>query len=129
VEAAVIDGWAAWAIARMLSSHCREQIEELPAHLRAPLEDATEALQHAGERWAISARGSTEALPAEAPVTSNCREELTASEVADVLKVTERRIRQLATAGALPGKQKAGRWSFEPGAVLAYQERSVGNGK
>ena len=73
VEAAVIDGWPAWAIARMLSRHCLEEIEDFPAHLRAPLEDATEALQHAGERWAISARGSAEVVLAEAPVRSNCR--------------------------------------------------------
>jgi len=123
IEGALISGWPAFAFARILARHWRDEVEDLRPHLRAPLEDAREALEHAALHFATE-RGSAEAAPSEAEATSDCkdRDELTTAEVADVLKVTERRVRQLAR-DHLNGKRRQGRWYFDRGAVIAYRER------
>jgi len=123
VEGAVIDGWAAYALARMVARHGRDEIADLPPHLRAPIEDAAEALQHAGARWAASVRGNAEALAAEMRASSESQDdELSTEEAADVLNMSGRRVRQLAATGALLGRQRAGRWHFDRRAVIAYHE-------
>lgn len=120
IEGALICGWAAYAFARILARHWREEVEDLPPHLRAPLEDALEALDHAARRWEATRRGNAEALPAEAAPSSE--HELSTREAADVLKVSERRIRQLADAGALVGRKEGPQWRLRKDAVLAYRE-------
>jgi hypothetical protein len=121
VEAAVIDGWPAFAIARMLTRSCGDEIADLPAHLRAPIEDATNALRHAGERWATSARGSAEAALPEAPVPlEHDEDEVSTREAAHMLELSDRRIRQLAADGRLVGRQIQGRWVLDRGAVIAH---------
>lgn len=127
VRGALISGWPAYAFARTLRRYWRDAVEDLPPHLREPLEDALVALEFAArefaeERKAAAASGSAEAVPAEAAITSKCREELTTAEVASDLQVSERRVRQLAGLGRLPGRLVAGRWTFDPGAVAAYRE-------
>ena len=114
---AVIDGWPAYAIGRMLARHCHDEIADLPPHLRRPIEAASEALRLAGAAW-VSARGSAEAALPEAPVSSEHeRDGLDTREVAGVLRVSQRRVRQLVASGALPAHKRQGRWTFERGAV------------
>ncbi len=123
VEGGLVSGFAAWRLGRSIPRYLRDALDDLPPHLRTEVEDAVEAMRYSGQRWAATARGSAAEPPAEAPVCSKQEaDELSSVEVADVLKVTERRVRQLAAAGVLPGRQKAGRWSFDRGAVTAYHE-------
>ena len=108
IEGAYLDGWPAYCFARILARHWKDDVEDLPPHLRTPLEDAREALEHAARHYATTARGSAEAAPAETAAPLNHEDSLTTAEVADLLEVTERRVRQLATAGALAGRQRGG---------------------
>lgn len=125
VHGALVSGWSAYAILKILRAQWSDQVEDLPLHLRAPLEDVREALEYEARRWQaarnVSATGSSEAaLPEAAPDSEH--QELTSAEVANVLHLTDRRVRQLAGAGALAARQVAGRWVFDPGAVTAYRE-------
>jgi hypothetical protein len=120
---AVVTGSPAWWIAKLLTRHCREQIEDLPLHVRAPLEDAIEKLSRAGEHCAIAARGrATSTAAAIAVSSSHEQDELDSAAAAAMLGVKARRVRQLAQAGHLPGRQKAGRWTFDTDDVTAYRE-------
>jgi hypothetical protein len=123
--AAIIAGWPAWAIARMLTRSCGDQIADLPALLRAPVEDGLEALRRAGGRWAASASGNSEAMPAEVPVSSEHDDEISTREAADMLRLSDRRIRQLATDGRLAGRQRQGRWVLDRGAVIAHKTKGA----
>lgn len=125
VAAAVLSGWPAYAIGRLLT-RCHDEVADLPPHLRQPIEDATDALRLAGAAW-VSARGSAEALPAEAPVSSQHEPDaLDTQEVADMLRLSARRVRQLATRGRLPGSKRHGRWTFDRGAVIAHRTTTGG---
>lgn len=123
VESAVIlSGWPAYAINNMLRRHWRD-VEDLPPHLRAPLEDTREAIEHAAQRYARECRrGNAEAARAETEAPSD-KDTLTSEEVADALGVSDRRVRQLAGTGELPGRQVAGKWTFDPGAVVALSRK------
>ena len=127
-EGALLSDWPAFAFARILARHWRDDVEDFPPHLRAPLEDAREALERAAQRFdverkAATARGIAEAVPAEAQASSNCRDTMTSAEVAILLGVSDRRVRQLAGMGTLPGRQEQGRWRFDRGPVLEYRAR------
>ena len=116
----ILRGWPAYAIGRMLARHCHDEIADLPPHLRRPIEAASEALRLAGAAW-VSARGSAEAALPEAPVSSEHeRDGLDTREVAGALRVSARRVRQLAVDGRLPGSKRHGRWTFERGAVIEF---------
>jgi hypothetical protein len=120
---AVVSGSAAWWIAKLLTRHCRDDLADLPPKVRAPLEDAIENLRLAGERCAISARGNQTGHSAEVAVSSNHDDELDSAAAAAMLGLSARRVRQLAKAGLLPGRLKAGRcWSFDTDAVSAYRK-------
>jgi hypothetical protein len=123
----ILDGWELYAITRVLSRHLPEYLEPLPLHLREPIEDRfAECLQMAREWTEDRKRGSAEAAPAE--VVTDSSQELTSTEVATILNVSERRVRQLAEAGALAGHQRkrGGPWIFDRGAVLAHAQRTGG---
>jgi len=120
-NAVVLSGWPAHAIGRIIGRH-RAEIENLPPHLREPLEDAVDALRMAGERWA--ARGTAEPLPAELPIGSEADDELDTTEVAMMLEVCPRYVRRLAAYGRLPGRKSHGRWRFSRGvAVELHNQR------
>lgn len=127
-EGAVISDWPAYCFARIIGRHWQDEVEYLPLHLRAPLEDAREALECAARHWAeerkaITARGSAEAAPAETEAPSTCKDTLTTEEVGAILGVSDRRVRQLARTGELPGREDRGRWTFDKGAVVALKEK------
>ena len=117
----ILSGWPAHAFARLLARH-RDEIADLPPHLREPLEDAVAALALAGSRWA--ARGTAEPLPAELPIGSETHDELDTTEVATMLEVCPRYVRRLAAYGRLPGRKSHGRWRFSRGvAVELHNQR------
>jgi hypothetical protein len=118
---AVVSGWPAWALARLLTRYCRDEIEDLPLEQRRFVTAAIDSLRLAGEH-AIAASGSAPLSSAEIAVGSNHDEELDSDAAADMLKLSARRVRQLAAAGRLPGRLKAGRWSFDADAVTAYRK-------
>ena len=123
VEAAVIDGWPAYAIARLIARHGRDEFADLPPHLRGPIEDAAEALRRAGAAWAASVRGNAEAAAAEMRASSESQDdELSTEEAATMLDLSERRVRQLIASGAVAARKKHGRHVIDRGAVLAYHE-------
>jgi len=116
---AVVSGWPAFVISRLLS-RCHDDVADLPPHLREPVEEALEAIRGASAAWA-TARGSAAAMPAEVPVSSTHEpDELDTQEVADMLQVSARRVRQLAADGRLPGRRTRHRWRLDAAAVLAY---------
>ena len=122
-SAAFASGWSAFAAARLLARHAAE-IAELRADLREPLEDFVAALRLAGAAWAATACGSSEAVPAEAPVRSTYEpDELSTAEAGDVLQVSPRRVRQLLADGRLAGRRCGGRWRIDRGSVAAYRTR------
>jgi excisionase family DNA binding protein len=47
---------------------------------------------------------------------------MTTEAVADLLAVTPRRVRQLATSRELPARRENGRWSFDRAEVAVYAE-------
>jgi hypothetical protein len=121
---AIITGFAAAEIPRLLRRYAREPLEEYPFAVRELLEDALRAMDEAAAQWrATSARGTAEVLPAEVlPHSDGEPDEIGTREAANMLRVSERWTRQLATDGHLPGHKRQGRWSFIPAAVLAYDE-------
>ena len=124
---AVIDGWPAYAIGRMLARHCHDEIADLPPHLRRPIEDASEALRLAGEAWVSGRRGNPEAGTAETAVPSDGQgDELTTAAAATMLEVTERRVRQLIADGTLTAHKRGGRQMLDRGAVTAYHDSKDG---
>lgn len=118
-HAAIVQGWSAYAFARLLRRYWRDEVEDLPPHLRRPLEESLEALRAAGAAWERSLRGSAEAPAAEAAVSSD--HELSTRQAAEVLQVSDRRIRQLLESGALTGRRCGQRWWVDHGSLTAYK--------
>jgi hypothetical protein len=113
---ATIDGWPAYRIARILKHHWKEETEDLPFVVLDLLED----YRADRVRGAKAARGNVSGQSAE--MAADSKSEITTAGAADILHLSERRVRQLAGMGKLPGRQDAaGRWSFERGAVKAYK--------
>lgn len=133
-DAALVAGWPAYRFAKILRRHWQEETEDLPLAMRGALEDDLANIDRAGRAWAdrvlaAKARGSAEAVPAEMAASSSCKE-LSTEEVASMLQLTERRIRQLAGIGELPGRRdEAGHWTFDQGAVLALRDKRTGGAK
>jgi excisionase family DNA binding protein len=125
-EGALVPGRPALVIACILRRHW-DDVEDLPPHIRADLEASVTALEYAAKCWRSKARGRAEVASAEV-VPDSSQDVLTAGQVAAVLKVTDRRVRQLAAAGQLPGRRdRAGR-RFDRAAVMAHKERTTGGG-
>ena len=116
---AIVTGFAAAELPRLLRRHAREALEDYPPEVRELLEDALRAMEEAGRQWRSAASsGNAEAALPEAPVSSEHeRDGLDTREVAGVLRVSQRRVRQLVASGALPAHKRQGRWTFERGAV------------
>jgi hypothetical protein len=114
---AVVSGWPAHVFADIIAGH-RDALEGLP--LRSELEDSLDALRRAGEHWISASRNVAAAQPEIAVSSEHEYGECTCQEAADALNMTDRRVQQLAKTGRLAGKQKAGRWIFDRGAVIAF---------
>lgn len=118
-DAVILDGWPAFAIARVLQRHWRDEVEDLPPHLREPLEEALSALEQAGRAWAQSLRGTAEPAGAEPALDS----EVTTLQAAGRLGVSARMVRKLIGQGALPARRTARGWRIEEGGVAALQDK------
>lgn len=123
-EAALAWGWRAFAAARMLRRHWREEVEDLPPHLREPLEDYLADLERAGRRWSErQRRRRATAQPTSAqPSPQSEVEVLTTAEAADVIGCTEQNVRKLLANGRLAGEKGSQGWLLDAGAVHAYKQ-------
>ena len=137
---ALIGGYSAWFLARVLAGYPGglERLvarSGLPPERRADVMRALAALQEAGARWQlgrISTSGSPEVDGTDADVRSkraSSRSELSllsAGDVAGVLGVSDRRVRQLVSEGRLTAERDAGgRLRFERADVAAFVERRL----
>lgn len=121
---APVAGFAAFQIAIMLKEHMParlirlqelEAAGRLPPSRRAAVRDAWAAILAAAEdweyEWRSSADGSTEALPAEMPSRSS--REIDTATAADLLRVTESRVRQLIRSGDIAARKAGGVWLID----------------
>ena len=120
-----LHGWPAFAFARILRRHWRDDVLDLPPQLRLPLERALEGLEEQAAAWAEEMRrrkgGGNE--PAGRAETGLHSEWLSGSEVAALLGVSDRRVRQLAAAGLLSGhRDPLGHWRIERRGVEALRK-------
>lgn len=122
--AAIIDGAPARLLVAVLPmSELERRLDDggIPAcPERAATFDAWQAVAVAAQEHVAFVRGRLTGRTTEAAADSDC--ECSTEEVASMLCVTESRIRQLARAGELPGRQHAGRWFFRRADVAAYQK-------
>jgi excisionase family DNA binding protein len=129
-DGVVLAGWAAFAIARLLAgSGCRQQIEDMPPGMRAPIEDAIADLQRAGQAWQKrhEERDGGPAAPVRTalPLLSetDVNAVVTTEEASALLDVGTRYVRKLIDSGVLPARRERGRWLIDRAAVLAHQEK------
>ncbi|GAA1028021.1 hypothetical protein GCM10009557_11530 [Virgisporangium ochraceum] len=120
IEAAVINGGAAWFLARLADNHAARTLRYLPVELRAEVDSAIEALRRAGRHYdtapvqrSMTAGGPMDGPPDSANVTLKDRDRsLSISEAATIAGVTERHMRRLARPERHGGKglgRKVGR--------------------
>ena len=122
--AAVVSGWPAYALARVLRRHLPELLDVLDPGLRRPIEEALEALTLAGEAYARSRPGTAEPARVSAPVGSTEMEEsLTTLTAAAALDCSDRYVRRLAAAGALPAHRDRKGWHVDAAAVHELQRQ------
>lgn len=122
VEGALIEGFAAHVLDRVLARHLPAYLAAFPAGQRAELDAARAAIRRAADAYErrplTSVSGSPETHGAE--TTADSPHEISTSEAAVILGITERRARQLAAGGM---GHKAGRaWLLDRSAVLAYRD-------
>lgn len=112
----LVSGWPAFALARLVTRHCRGELEDLPPDLRLPLEEALAELEEAGRLWAAEVRGTAEPRP---EVTELPSEGMSTRQAAEALGCSDRFVRRLVAAGALPARRTKQGWIIDPGAVAA----------
>jgi excisionase family DNA binding protein len=124
--AAVVTGWPAWTLARLLPD--QEAADRLARvgirgdHAAAVLATLA-AIRRAGDTWhaAATAAGSAEAPEPPAPAPS-AQEVVTVDQAATALGVTPRRVRQLIAADDLPARRVGTAWHLDPGDVAALAQ-------
>ncbi len=123
VLAVIVKPKQAFILSRVLSlAQLRARLDDLgvPSPLWGEVTDVWAAVHRLGNH-AVSRAGNDASPSPETDVRSGCKS-LMAPEVAALLGVSDRRVRQLAAAGELPGRRDdAGRWRFEPEAVAAFR--------
>lgn len=122
---AVLGGAVAGVLAHLLlHTDWRRELHRRGFPLAAPyVEEAARNMARAGHRWgAASVSGNAEGQGvADAPSSSSC---LTVREVATLVRLSERRVRQLADAGLIDGvTDTSGRWQFTTEAVDAFLDQ------
>ena len=125
VTAAMINGAPARILAAIMSlSEVERRLDTVgySGPQREATLDAWRAVIDAGELHAAAASGSPAGQVA-AMVSDSERDTISTTEAADMLGLRERRIRQLAAAGSLPGRKSGGHWSFERADVAARLQR------
>jgi excisionase family DNA binding protein len=127
--AAPIAGFGAHWFAILLRAHGPEHLARLQAEVDAGrlhpryLADAQQAWAAVDQAaddwltWRASVGGSAEPRLAEAAAPS---EVISTREAADMLRVTERRVRQLLAEGRLAGEQRGRVWLVERASVALY---------
>jgi hypothetical protein len=127
-DVAVIDGRAAFILSQLLARSMRRglKVRQIIAEARLAPEDqaavlrAEVALEEAGERWRVAQ------LPQRGNAATRGNDEAVASmsmsttAVAQVLGLSSRRVRQLATAGALSAVRGPHGWQFNRREVISY---------
>ncbi len=124
--AAVLVGWTAGEIARLVRRDCREALQEYPPEMCALLENGLRALEAAAAEWRRSSdTGNAETRTPEVAVACSTDGELTPAETAEELGVSERQLRNLVAAGQLPKPRREGRRCWhDRAAVVSYRERT-----
>lgn len=124
--AAVIAGWPAGEIARLVRRHCREALEDYDPTIRCLLEEGLQALEDAAADWRARGRdtGNAETPTAEVDVPCSQDGEISPAEAALALGVDVRQLRNLRAAGELPEPRREGRrcW-YEADAVYELRDR------
>jgi excisionase family DNA binding protein len=124
-SAAIVEGWPALVIATLLDrpENC-EYLEVFPPQGRQVLEDVVDAIRLAGRQWADEVRRGTSELTAaeQLPNSEEMKETMTTAQAADALGYSDRYIRRLIDAGALPAHRDSGGWQIDASAVLARRE-------
>lgn len=129
--AALIGGRPAYLIAQtMRRTLDRELRANGGGHIASDLAEALVALDRAGRVWLASQEAAeaaevsevagTEALVG-CPQTVRYSPPLPSALVALRLGVSDRRVRQLALSGELPGRRVRNKWEFDPAVVSEYQ--------
>jgi hypothetical protein len=119
VEGALVAGFAAHAVDRVLARHMAALLADprLSAVQRAELEQVKTAIRRAARQW--------EELPISeetgGPEITPFSEWITTEEASALLGMTARRARQLASAGM--GVKAGGTWLLDREAVLAYRQK------
>lgn len=123
-SAAIVQGHAAWVIADVLDRHLRD--EPTAGILSHDSVLATfEAIRRAGAAWArrVSSAGQSDTSDADSTASSQATDELTTTEVAEMLQLHPRTVRRHAERGHLAARRAGGMWLFDRGDVLAALAR------
>lgn len=127
--AAPVSGFPAVFLAALLRSHGPAQLARLQAEVDAgrmhpayaqQVREACAAVDQAArewQAWRTSVDGSAEPLVTEAAAPS---EEITTREAADMLRISDRRVRQLLADGRLAGEQTGREWRVSRASVALY---------
>lgn len=123
---ALVRGYSAHVLGAMLTDAARRgAFDGLSERGYDEVQATVEAIRRAGAAWQAwlertSANGSAETAPAETAQAWSHDRVLEVEQVADMLGVSERRVRQLAPQ---LGSKASGRWTFREADVLAEVER------
>ncbi|HEY1325130.1 MAG TPA: helix-turn-helix domain-containing protein [Streptosporangiaceae bacterium] len=120
-QAALVDGFAAHVVDRVLARHLPPLLEVFTPEQRAEVDAARAAIRAAAKAWE-SAPMSVSG-PADTPgadIAASSPDELTAAQAADLLGVSVRHARRLAASGM--GRLVAGVWLLDRSALLAYRQ-------
>ncbi|MFI0482228.1 helix-turn-helix domain-containing protein [Actinomadura sp. 9N215] len=126
VEGALIHGVSAHVLDRVLRwPVVAGALDDLPVWMRPEVEAARRAIRWAAAEYealplVAAADGIAAAQEAET-VPPSRHGEITTGEAAGLLRLSERRVRQLAAQGM--GRRAGGRWLLDRSAVLAYADR------
>lgn len=112
-DAALIGGREAVFLAAVLRRHAPDYLRAAPVEVRRDVDRAIEALRRAGEAYRASTSGNAETETGPESTESGRSDELmTTAKAAELLGVTDRRVRQLAAAGA--GRKVGQTWLIDP---------------
>jgi excisionase family DNA binding protein len=127
--AAPVAGFPAAFLAALLRTHGPEHLARLQAEIDAgrvhpayarEVRQAWAAIEHAADEWRtwrVSVDGNAEPLPAETPAPSQV---VSTREAAGMLRISERRVRQLLAEGRLAGEQRGREWQIDRASVALF---------
>lgn len=119
-DAALVSGFAAEVLDRMLAAYLPKVLPALSGEQRAEVEATHAAVGWAAGRWQarpVSASGSAETRVTEIVAVSG-HDEISTAEAARMLRLSERRVRQLAAGGM--GRRVGRTWLLDRDQVELY---------